>query len=280
MSLAAAAALLLARPGESTLLQQAKVAHATPAAADAGVEAAQEFIGRALILREFPGGRELTYDAQGRVEGEPKVVDWTLAGFNLEKVTRSGEGVLELDGTRVAIRYNPEQHVFERQPQKDERLKITMAAGDAPAVRTALAAIFSVGIDPALERSTPSCWAHYFFPSLGWPADDGVGTVVVVTGASLPAGMVMPVAEKSPLPEYSAEAQHDRVRGSVRLQFVVGTDGIPHRIAIRQPLGYGLDARAVEAVAKYRFQPGLQDGKPVAVEMILNQPFDYGSGAR
>ncbi len=279
----AAATLLCAGPGGSAWAQRTIVAPASQAVTDAGVEAAEEFIGRALILREFSGERELVYNADGRVQGEDaperpggerKMVDWTLAGFNLEKVTRHAEGMLALDGTRVAIRYNPEQHVFERHPQKEERLQIKVTSAiDAASARAALAAIFSVGIDPALERSTPSYWAHYFFPSLAWPADDGVGEVVVLTGGGLPAGMVMPVDEKSSQPEYSAEAQRDRVRGSVRLQCVVGTDGLPRRILIRQPLGYGLDARAIEALAKSRFQPGTQNGRPVAVQMILNEPF-------
>jgi hypothetical protein len=31
----------------------------------------------------------------------------------------------------------------------------------------------------------------------------------------------------------------------------------------------------VETAARYRFHPGMKDGKPVAVEMLLNQAFDY-----
>jgi hypothetical protein len=52
------------------------------------------------------------------------------------------------------------------------------------------------------------------------------------------------------------------------------------RIAIRQPLGYGLDARVAENLGRYRFKPGMKDGKPVAVEMVVNQTFDVYPGAR
>jgi len=56
---------------------------------------------------------------------------------------------------------------------------------------------------------------------------------------------------------------------------VVDPEGVPRRITIRQPLGYGLDARVAEMLARYRFHPGTIAGKTVAVEIIFNQVFDF-----
>jgi len=214
----------------------------------------------------------------GHVKGEPKQVDWTLAGANIEKVTRRNAGELELDGVRVAIRYNPEQHIFERHPQKDEKLKIVLGVNDeARGLQGALATMFAVGIDPALQRAMPAYWRHYFSPGMAWPADDLTGQTIVAANT---AGLEFPVAEKKPEPEFTGEARLDKVKGMVLVKIVVGTDGMVRRVSIRQPLGYGLDARVVENLGRYRFRPGMKDGKPVAVEMVVNQTFDVYPGAR
>jgi len=247
---------------------------ATEAALDAALDATGALVGRAIFIRNGYAGGELSYDALGHVRGEPKELDWTLSGLNIDKVLRRGAGEIELDGLRVAMRYNPEQHVFERHPQKDQKLKIVLAVNDgARGLQGALATVFAVGIDPGLQRAMPAYWRHYFSPGLAWPNDELTGKPIVALTAPV-TGLEMPAIEKKTEPEFTAEARQDRVKGVVGLKLTVGTDGMPHRIAIRQPLGYGLDERAVEAVAKYRFRPGMKDGQPVAVEMLVNQTFE------
>ncbi len=268
--------------GHRNSLAQAAPPIAPPASsapADPVVEAAEAWIGRALIIRGFYGGSTLNYDAKGHIAGDPpKPVDWTLAGMNIEKVARDDTGVLVLEGPRVASRYNPDQRLFERHPQKDERLKVILPAADAAVVKAALTTMFSVGIDPVVERAAPPYWRHYFFPALAWTGAENLGTVLTVTGATPPPGLVMPVMKTKEEPQMTGEAQRDHVKGTVQVRVAVGTDGVPRQITIRQPLGYGLDAKAVDAVAKARFQPGTLDGKPAPVEMIILQPFEVASG--
>ena len=242
---------------------------------DPALDAAQSLIGRALFLRGFYAGTELTYDAAGHIIGQPKQVDWTLAGANIDKVVRRNPGEIELDGTRVAVRYNPDQHVFDRHPQKDQKLKILLAVNEgARALQGAFATMFAVGIDPALQRAMPAYWRHYFMPNLPWPNDDLTGAQIIPTSVSPGNGVEIPVLEKKAEPEFTVEARADHVKGLVQLHMTVGSDGVPQRIWIKQPLGYGLDARAVEAASRLRFRPGMKDGKPVPVEMILNQAYD------
>ena len=247
-------------------------------ARDAALEGADAMVGRALFLRGGYSGGELLYDAMGHVKGEPKQLDWTLAAVNIEKVVRKSAGELQLEGVRVALRYNPEQHIFERHPLKDEKIKIMLGVNpDGHGLQGALAILFSVGIDPALQRAMPPYWKHYFSLKLAWPDDDLTGQVILSGNA---AGLDYPIAEKKPEPEFTTEARQDHVTGSVQVKMVVGVDGVPRRIAIQQPLGYGLDARVVENLARYRFKPGTKDGKPVAVEMVVNQMFDVYPGPR
>jgi hypothetical protein len=140
--------------------------------ADAEMTAASLLVGRALFLRGFYLNNELTYDAAGKVRGEPKVGDWTLAAMNVLTVARRGTGEIELDGVRAAVRYNTDNHEFERHVLKDEKIQVVVAdPGDSTRLEAVFAEIFSVGIDPEMQRAMPDYWRHYFNPALAWPED-------------------------------------------------------------------------------------------------------------
>ncbi len=72
---------------------------------DKEMEVAGTLLGKALFLRGFYLTNDLNYDSAGRVQGTPKVGDWTVAAVNVLKVERKA-GEIELDGVRAAIRYN------------------------------------------------------------------------------------------------------------------------------------------------------------------------------
>ena len=54
---------------------------------------------------------------------------------------------------------------------------------------------------------------------------------------------------------------------------IVDKEGHPHNIHILSPLGAGLDAKAVQAVATWKFQPAEKDGEPVAVQIAVEVDF-------
>jgi len=66
-------------------------------------------------------------------------------------------------------------------------------------------------------------------------------------------------------PEYSEEARKAKWQGTVVLSLVVDDKGRPQNLKVVRSLGLGLDQKAIEAVAKWLFKPGMKDGKPVAV---------------
>lgn len=70
----------------------------------------------------------------------------------------------------------------------------------------------------------------------------------------------------SPQPEYSVEARNAKMQGSVVVSFTVGTDGIAHDIVVRRSLGHGLDEKALAAIRQWRFDPAVEDGKPVPAQ--------------
>jgi TonB family protein len=74
-------------------------------------------------------------------------------------------------------------------------------------------------------------------------------------------------------PEYTGEAKDAKLSGTVLLSVVVGTDGIAHDINVVKPLGMGLDEKAVEAVQKWLFNPGMKNGEPVNVRAQIEINF-------
>jgi periplasmic protein TonB len=93
----------------------------------------------------------------------------------------------------------------------------------------------------------------------GW--DGGFGRAVYRIGGGVTAPVVLVKIE----PEYSEEARKAKWQGIVALSLVVDERGGAQAIRVTKSLGLGLDQKAIEAVQKWRFKPGLKDGKPVPV---------------
>jgi protein TonB len=74
-------------------------------------------------------------------------------------------------------------------------------------------------------------------------------------------------------PEYSEEARKAKWQGTVVLSLIVDEKGHPQGIKVSKSLGLGLDQKAIEAVEKWRFKPGMKDGKAVAVYATIEVNF-------
>ena len=85
-------------------------------------------------------------------------------------------------------------------------------------------------------------------------------------------GIRPPRALYDPEPDYSEEARKVKLQGSVVLSLVVDATGHPRNVKIARSLGMGLDEKAIEAVEKWKFTPGMKEGYPVAtrVEVEVN----------
>jgi TonB family protein len=92
-------------------------------------------------------------------------------------------------------------------------------------------------------------------------------------------GVSAPKAIYAPYPEYSEEAAEVRQMGTVESWLVVGPDGKALDIRVHRTLGMDLDEKAIEAVKNLRFEPGMKDGKPVAVQINVDVNFGLGGSA-
>jgi TonB family protein len=73
--------------------------------------------------------------------------------------------------------------------------------------------------------------------------------------------------------QYTLQARKESVSGICLVSLIVDTNGMPQKIRVVRPIGYGLDENAIEAVSHYRFQPALADGFPVAVPIQVQVNF-------
>jgi TonB family protein len=75
-----------------------------------------------------------------------------------------------------------------------------------------------------------------------------------------------PVPLINPQAEYSEQARAARFEGKCLVSVIVDSEGMPRNAHVMRSLGMGLDEKAVEAVNRSRFKPGMLNGtQPVNV---------------
>ncbi len=68
-------------------------------------------------------------------------------------------------------------------------------------------------------------------------------------------------------PEFSEEARKAKFQGEVLVHLIVDATGRPTQVRVIRPVGMGLDEKAREAVAQYKFRPARKGGQAVPVEL-------------
>jgi TonB family protein len=88
-------------------------------------------------------------------------------------------------------------------------------------------------------------------------------------------GVVLPSVIKEVRPNYTEEAKQAHLEGTVLLDCVVASNGIPRDIIVSRSLDavLGLDQAAIEALEQWRFKPGTKDGKAVDVHVHVEMTF-------
>jgi TonB family protein len=88
-------------------------------------------------------------------------------------------------------------------------------------------------------------------------------------------GVVAPKVRYEERPEYTGAALSAKIEGVVMVEVVVDEKGqVTDPVVVRSVDDqFGLDAAAIEAAKKWRFQPGMYQGKPVPVIVTLEMAF-------
>ena len=86
-------------------------------------------------------------------------------------------------------------------------------------------------------------------------------------------GVTAPTVVYKVEPEYSEQGRKAKLQGTVVLSVVVDERGIARDLKVLRHLGLGLDQKAIEAVQKWKFRPGMKDGHPVPVYVTIEVNF-------
>jgi len=106
-------------------------------------------------------------------------------------------------------------------------------------------------------------------PGIG-PASPGIPGVY----SNPPGGKITPpVLIHKEDPEFSEPARKAKYQGTVLLAIDIDIGGRPRNVRVVRGLGLGLDEKAVEAVSRWLFRPGVQDGKPVVTTATVEVNF-------
>jgi TonB family protein len=106
-------------------------------------------------------------------------------------------------------------------------------------------------------------------PGAGVGTGGGMGGGVYRVGR----GISAPQAITTPDPEYTEEARRAKTQGTCVLSLIVDGAGRPRNIHVVRGLGFGLDAKAIDAVKQWVFSPALKDGRPVDVQISVEVAF-------
>jgi periplasmic protein TonB len=99
--------------------------------------------------------------------------------------------------------------------------------------------------------------------------------IAVAIAAGQTARTESPVLVQKVEPEYTDTARQAGVSGTVLLSAVIGEDGRAHDVRVLRGLGYGLDAKAIDAVRKWRFRPGMKNGVVVNTAASIEVRFGH-----
>lgn len=84
---------------------------------------------------------------------------------------------------------------------------------------------------------------------------------------------IVPTLIENVQPEYTPEALTAGIEGTVTIYAEIAADGRAYRPRVVKGLGYGLDAKALEALEHWRFVPAERNGVPVVCPVTVEINF-------
>jgi TonB family protein len=271
-----------------------------------------EYGGKFLLLRNFYRGDSLRYDISGQILKTALSGDWTVDGLVQVEDLKASNSRLTIYARRLHLgwlagSFSDVQGAKDQKSPEDEsarhlRIEVDFSPGQVTAddAKTALAKVFLTSQDRFAEL-VPTYWepcvlaalsgkdsqkyngCHFSKAFLGVPgvaySPENASNLEAPVPKSaqevfhIGQGVTRPKPLKTPDPEFGPEARRAGYQGVVTLLFLVNTAGDVSNVRILSPLGCGLDRRAVERVAGWKFSPATKDGEPVAVELTAEVDF-------
>lgn len=295
--------LLLAAGALSLLCRFAGAQITDQASADAHLS------GKSFYLRGFWAADKLEFKEDGTPAHDYPVDSFTTSGIDITSV-QLRTGGLSLTGERVALKFRqgkPPERVTLTKSAKDPspvviRILIDGTRGEDYAA--VLKKVFAADLED-LTPSLPAYWEGYARKNFATDASASEGSAPQVSCAAinealahLPEGGVAVKATGSAVsgpqaehayriggtvrppailhtaePEFSEVARRLKFSGNSIVSMRVNENGDPDCLRVVRPAGMGLDEKALQAVAQYKFRPATKDGTPVRVQMDVDVNF-------
>jgi TonB family protein len=152
-------------------------------------------------------------------------------------------------------------------PASAATLKAVIASGARPEALLGTNEIHTLRVNMPNLASATGDWT-LSFAELGAPEQ-------IPDGRPQPAdsGLLGPVPLRKVDPKYPPELKSEKVEGEVVLYAIIRKDGSVDSIQLVHGLDPQLDENAMEALARWKFQPGQRHGVPVELAAIVRIPF-------
>ncbi|HKH99826.1 MAG TPA: energy transducer TonB [Candidatus Sulfotelmatobacter sp.] len=250
-----------------------------------------DYADKVLTLRHFYKGNHLHFQSDGALVGFAEVGPWTLDGQVSVKRIRVHDRTVQIRGRRVCLVFDakgkPPRDVLTSLAESNAKDRDKLAepfrandveieiefASERPDLDQVLSAMNAVFLKSgeSMRDFVPDFWQDYFDQVEGQPKTVRHSSDPVYT---FKRGEVSaPRVTHQPNPEFSEEARRAKYQGTTVLSLVVDESGSTRDIEVVNPLGLGLDEKAVGAVSTWKFEPGKKDGKPVPVRIAVETDF-------
>jgi TonB family protein len=258
------------------------------------------YVNRIFIIRNFLSGNHLSYDSLGSPTKRALAGDWTETGFvTIGDDPRIEKNHLVLKAQRMIVIFI-DKRLQLRAMRDPPRAKIEIELSGTPSsqsVDAVLSRIFLTSHDSFVDL-VPDYWRPCvssglagndlrcaFAPELitmlrakaesPQPPPKEVSTTPSGDGIFHldHASISPPKATYAPEPQFTEAARALNFQGRLSVALVVYKDGRPGNFRIVQPLGAGLDARAIQEEQNWRFRPAKKNGEPVAVDIVVETDF-------
>lgn len=253
----------------------------------------KNYVGKVLILRHSVDKSSQKYDSKGTLLSGGSESPWTVDGaIEIGKLQLAADK-LRIEGKRRLYVYDQSRKTmvpFNVKEKEKPKVRIEIALDAAPAsaadVDAVMHRVFAFN-ESELIDTAPEYWRSFLIEQYRKPSSDtkADGQPQKVPDASSPEKPVRldnaaaqnptpPKPISTPEPNYSKEAKHFNVQGSVVLDVVIDKEGRIRQPKIIRPVGLGLDEKAVLGIQNWKFKPATLNGQAVPVEMAIEISFN------
>ena len=242
----------------------------------------QSLENQVFSLRIPTSSDKLHFDFNTQPLGTFLPAPWTTGGLIEVKEISLKKDTLRIDGYRVLVALrstkNSSSPPVLATILTDRSIRITVDVDPSIDLKKLDATLGRIFEHVDLQRRIAAYWTPAPATNSGVQPSDVAQVVGTLEGGrsvyKVKVGVVgAPKPVYTPDPDYTEEARQKRVQGTAKLMVVVNEAGLPEIIEVVEGLGHGLDERALDAIAEWRFKAATLKGEPVAVSLVVEMTF-------